>query len=80
MAMYPPTDEEMDKYPHVFFTADSSWDPRCFHNEFLAEEFVDSTMPEDFVLLTLALMHMGIESMPLLMMTLKPMLTPACWR
>eukprot|EP00977_Amphora_coffeiformis_P027069 scaffold32849_cov108-Amphora_coffeaeformis.AAC.1 len=26
--MRPPTDEEMEKFPHVFLTSDANWDPR----------------------------------------------------
>ena len=33
MDMYPPSDEELDKYPHVFFTADAPWDPKCLDCE-----------------------------------------------
>jgi hypothetical protein len=51
MDMHPPTNEEMDKFPHVFFTADTVWDPRALDNEFLPEEFDDSLMPDDFAYL-----------------------------
>ena len=42
-----PTDEDMDKYPHVFLTADSPWDPSVLDNEF-KEEFYDTVteLPE----------------------------------
>ena len=42
-----PTDAEMDKYPHVFITADSTWDPSILDNEF-EEEFYDAVtkLPE----------------------------------
>eukprot|EP00977_Amphora_coffeiformis_P013370 scaffold3487_cov107-Amphora_coffeaeformis.AAC.2 len=26
--MHPPTDEELEKFPHVFLTSDANWDPR----------------------------------------------------
>ena len=31
----------MDKYPHVFITADSTWDPSVLDNKF-EEEFYDA--------------------------------------
>ena len=34
MDMQIPKDTEMDKYPHVFVTADSTWDPSVLDNEF----------------------------------------------
>ena len=42
-----PTDAEMDKHPHVFVTADSTWDPSALDNEF-EEEFYDAVteLPE----------------------------------
>jgi hypothetical protein len=51
MDIYPPSDEEMAKYPHVFFTADTVWDPHVLDNGFLHDEFVDSPMPDDFAYL-----------------------------
>ena len=47
MDMRIPTDAEMDKYPHVFITADSNWDPSILDNEF-EEEFYDAVteLPE----------------------------------
>ena len=41
--MRPPTDEEMEKYPHVFITSDAPWDPHCLDEEF-SEEFHDTVM------------------------------------
>ena len=38
MDMRPPTDEEMESYPHVTFTSDSPWDPSNLDNE-LEEDF-----------------------------------------
>jgi hypothetical protein len=32
--MSPPTDKELDEYPHVFFTADLPWDPRSIQDEY----------------------------------------------
>ena len=47
MDMRIPTDAEMDKYPHVFITANSTWDPSILDNEF-EEEFYDvvTELPE----------------------------------
>ena len=49
MDMRPPTDLELTQLPHVFFTADTPWDPTILDNEFLPTEFEDSTMPTEFV-------------------------------
>ena len=38
MDMSPPTDTEIDGYPHVFFTSDLPWDPTILDNEFNASE------------------------------------------
>ena len=32
--MAPPTDEDMESYPHVLFTSDLSWDPQSLDNEY----------------------------------------------
>ena len=47
MDMQIPMDAEMDKYPHVFITADSPWDPSVLDNEF-EDEFSDAVaeLPE----------------------------------
>ena len=29
-----PTDHELDTYPHVFFTADTPWNPQALDNEY----------------------------------------------
>ena len=34
MDMSPPTQEELDTYPHVFFTADMEWNPQSVNNEY----------------------------------------------
>ena len=34
MDMSPPTQEELDTYPHVFFTADMEWHPQSVNNEY----------------------------------------------
>lgn len=34
MDMRPPTDAELDKYPHVFLTHDGQWDPMILDCEF----------------------------------------------
>ena len=38
MDMHPPTDLELDKYPHVFFTSDATWDPSTLDHEFTVED------------------------------------------
>ena len=46
--MCPPTQEELDALPHVFFTSDEPWDPTvldCEHDEL--EEFHDALCLED---------------------------------
>ena len=35
MDMVPPTDDDMERYPHVFITADSPWNPDSLDQEFL---------------------------------------------
>ena len=35
MDMVPPTDDDMERYPHVFITADSPWNPDSLDEEFL---------------------------------------------
>jgi len=37
--MSPPSDEEMDLYPHVFFCSDTPWDPTVLDNDFDTELF-----------------------------------------
>ena len=32
--MSPPTQEELDTYPHVFFTADMEWHPQSINDEY----------------------------------------------
>ena len=39
MSMSVPTQEELDSMPHVFFTADTPWDPTVLDNEFSAATF-----------------------------------------
>ena len=34
MDMHPPTDLELESYPHVFFTSDNSWDPTSLDHEY----------------------------------------------
>jgi hypothetical protein len=34
MDMSPPTQEELDTYPHVFFTADTEWQPQSFNDKY----------------------------------------------
>ena len=41
MAQSIPTDADLEKYPHVFLTADAPWDPTCLDNEF-EDEFFDA--------------------------------------
>ena len=38
MDMSPPSDAELDAHPHVFFTADVTWDPRHLDHEYLPDE------------------------------------------
>ena len=32
--MHPPTDLEMESYPHVIFTSDVTWDPSSLDHEY----------------------------------------------
>ena len=32
--MHPPTDHELDTYPHVFFTSDDTWNPQNLDHEY----------------------------------------------
>jgi hypothetical protein len=43
--MRPPTDAEMNKYPHVFITSDAPWDPSVLDTEF-DEQFHDAFMED----------------------------------
>ena len=36
--MTPPTDDEMEMYPHVFITSDAPWDPSVLNDEFHSTE------------------------------------------
>ena len=47
MDMSIPTDNDMDKYPHMFITADVPWNPSVLDNE-VEEEFFDAVteLPE----------------------------------
>ena len=38
----PPTDDDMEKYPHVYFTADEDWDPTRFDRE-VDKDLLDKT-------------------------------------
>jgi hypothetical protein len=40
MDMTPPTDNELDSYPHVMFTSDLPWDPQILDDEFKATDIV----------------------------------------
>ena len=40
MDMTPPTDQEMEHYPHVFFTSDMPWDPTVLDSEFSAQDIL----------------------------------------
>jgi hypothetical protein len=31
--MHPPSDHELDTYPHVFFTSDETWNPTIMDQE-----------------------------------------------
>ncbi len=39
MSMSVPNDDDMDTFPHVFFCADSPWDPSILDNEFTNADF-----------------------------------------
>ena len=41
MDMYPPSDEELEKYPQVTFTSDAEWDPSSLDCEVDEKEFVE---------------------------------------
>ena len=43
--MRPPTDDELDKYPHVYLTSDTAWDPTVLDNEY-DESFYDAVMED----------------------------------
>jgi hypothetical protein len=36
--MTPPSDEDLEEYPHVGFTSDMPWDPSILDDEYLPEE------------------------------------------
>jgi hypothetical protein len=38
MDMSPPTDSDMDAYPHVFFTSDINWDPNSLDDEYTIDD------------------------------------------
>jgi hypothetical protein len=38
MDMHPPTDLELETYPHVFFTSDNTWDPSNLDQEYPIED------------------------------------------
>jgi hypothetical protein len=38
IAMSPPSDNEMDSYPHVFFTSDAPWDPSILDDEYESDD------------------------------------------
>ena len=42
----PPTDSDMEKYPHVYFTADSDWDPSKYDRE-VDKSFLEKTKGGD---------------------------------
>ena len=43
MSMSVPSQEELESLPHVFFTADTPWDPTTLDNEFSTATFQHST-------------------------------------
>ena len=43
--MRAPTDEELDKYPHVFITSDAPWNPAVLDTEF-DEDYFDAVMED----------------------------------
>jgi hypothetical protein len=38
MDMCPPTDSDLDAYPHVFFTSDATWDPTFLDDEYTVDD------------------------------------------
>ena len=42
MDMVPPTDDDMERYPHVFITADSPWNPDSLNEEFFLMQLMPS--------------------------------------
>jgi Reverse transcriptase (RNA-dependent DNA polymerase) len=38
MDMCPPSDSDMESYPHVFFTSDDTWDPTFLDDEYTVED------------------------------------------
>jgi hypothetical protein len=38
MDMSPPTQEELDTYPHVLFTADMEWHPQSINDEYHVDD------------------------------------------
>jgi hypothetical protein len=40
MDMTPPTDNELDAYPHVMFTSDQTWDPQVLDDEYKASDLI----------------------------------------
>ena len=48
MDMHPPTDLELESYPHVFFTSDNAWDPSSLDHEYSVPDIQNLT-DEDHV-------------------------------
>jgi len=49
--MSPPTDQELDSYPHVFFTSDVPWDPSVLDDEYCIDDVQvdgDDVPPSDY--------------------------------
>ena len=38
--MSPPTDNDLEAHPHVFFTSDDTWDPNSLDDEYLPADVV----------------------------------------
>jgi hypothetical protein len=49
MDMYPPSDDELNKLPHVVFTSDADWDPYIADNDLPLEEWLDALMDKELL-------------------------------
>ena len=47
MDMSPPSDVDLERYPHVFFCSDSPWDPTVLDNEFSSHDFTEPAIAID---------------------------------
>ena len=49
MDMYPPSDDELSKLPHIVFTSEADWDPTTARNELPLEEWLDVLMDKELL-------------------------------